>query len=176
MRSTLATQLINCLRVQTINWNFSSQILCLAQSIRFCEEVEIAIEEGSKSLDNLKVSLTNTLRNLTSHDLSSEPLIQIKMKSLVFDLVHQIDIIDQLRSNNVTKVTDWFWKKQLRYYLQSNKAVVKMHDASFEYTYEYQGNAPRLVHTPLTDKCYLTLTQGMKMGFGGNPYGPGKLH
>lgn len=47
-----------------------------------------------------------------------------------------------------------------------------MCDAEFYYTYEYQGNAAKLVHTPLTDKCYLTLTQGMHMGLGGNPYGP----
>lgn len=47
-----------------------------------------------------------------------------------------------------------------------------MCDAEFNYTYEYQGNAAKLVHTPLTDKCYLTLTQGMHMGLGGNPYGP----
>lgn len=49
---------------------------------------------------------------------------------------------------------------------------VKMGEAAFAYSWEYQGNAPKLVYTPLTDKCYLTLTQGMALGYGGNPYGP----
>ena len=47
-----------------------------------------------------------------------------------------------------------------------------MCDAFFDYTFEYQGNSAKLVHTPLSDKCFLTLVMGMKLGFGGNPYGP----
>ncbi|GAV04846.1 hypothetical protein RvY_15060-4 [Ramazzottius varieornatus] len=47
-----------------------------------------------------------------------------------------------------------------------------MVDAEFQYSFEYHGCLTGLVHTPLTDKCFLTLTQAMLMGLGGNPYGP----
>jgi dynein heavy chain 2 len=172
MRATLSSLLGRCLGSKQFDWNYPSQILCLCQNIRFTEQAEAAIEGGPKALQALRDQLEADLREFTSHDLSSEPLLQLKMKSLVMDLVHNLDVVDQLRHKGTRSVSDWQWSKQLRYYHLKGKTVVRMHDAEFEYTFEYQGNAPKLVHTPLTDRCYLTLTQGMRMGFGGNPYGP----
>jgi hypothetical protein len=56
--------------------------------------------------------------------------------------------------------------------MQGGAVTVHMAEGTFNYTWEYQGNAPKLVLTPLTDKCFLTLTQAMALGYGGNPYGP----
>jgi dynein heavy chain 2 len=154
---------------------YPSQVLNVADAILFTERCEEAILKGT--LKTFLGDLEARLDEYTSVDLGEDDeeakVLSLKLKALILDTIHNIEVCNALIDNGVRRKEDWLWQKQLRYYLgQNNVAVISMVDADFEYTYEYQGNAPKLVHTPLTDKCYLTLTQGMRVGLGGNPYGP----
>uniref|UniRef100_A0A4W5JP42 Dynein cytoplasmic 2 heavy chain 1 n=1 Tax=Hucho hucho TaxID=62062 RepID=A0A4W5JP42_9TELE len=182
MKETLKQLLYECVSAgrkgQVDPSRYPSQILCLAEQIQFTEEVETGLRNSS--LQQLEVELTAKLEHYTSVDTSSEEtgntessVLQLKLKALILDIIHNISVVKQLCEAGVSSPDSWAWRKQLRFYLNNDKCCsIQMVDAHFSYTYEYQGNASKLVHTPLTDKCYLTLTQAMMMGLGGNPYGP----
>jgi dynein heavy chain 2 len=140
------------------------------------QDVESAIEKGQ--LPALLEKVEHELREVTSLDCSQHALIRLKVRSRILDIIHHRDIAMHLVAEKCGKIENWEWQRQLRYYHVKEEGVslpslhVRMVDAVFSYSWEYQGNAPKLVYTPLTDKCYLTMTQGMALGYGGNPYGP----
>jgi dynein heavy chain 2, cytosolic len=178
MKNTLRHLLNECL-LKTDIVKYPTETICLAEYIHFTSNVEKVLNSNG-NFESLIADLKAQLDKLTSLDAQSienkcnREVMELKVKSLIFDVIHFIDVSEGLQRAKTESVSNWDWQRQLRFYIEGKVCKIRMHDAEFDYSYEYQGIPPKLVHTSLTDKCYLTLTQAMASGFGGNPFGPGK--
>ena len=155
--------------------NTSSQIACVIEQLVFAIIADKAIKNNSlKTLLNGVSSRLSKLAIYQTGKHSKEKLF--KCKNLMLDLIHNKEVAEVLYESQVNDIMNWEWYRQFKYSFISvnkdNMLKTNMCDGIFDYTFEYQGSSQKLVHTPLTDKCYITLTQALKLGYGGNPYGP----
>ncbi|XP_050531221.1 dynein axonemal heavy chain 2 isoform X2 [Daktulosphaira vitifoliae] len=100
--------------------------------------------------------------------------VRLKVVALVTIEIHARDVIEKMYKTNCMDVTAFEWMSQLRFYWDKkiNDIVIKQTNTRQVYGYEYLGNSGRLVITPLTDRCYITLTTALHLFRGGSPKGP----
>lgn len=105
--------------------------------------------------------------------------------SVITAEVHNRDVVWKLYEEGVASTDDFAWEQQLRYEIVDSSSsqegslsanfkpvIVKQVNATFRYSYEYIGPQSRIVITPLTDICWITITSALNIGLGAAPAGP----
>ncbi|XP_049589438.1 dynein axonemal heavy chain 1 [Syngnathus scovelli] len=152
--------------------SWPGQVVIAGCQVYWTAEVSEALEQGDLA-DRLFPQLQKQLGNLVQLVRSGVSKMQrAVLSALIVIEVHAKDVAAKLVDLAVLSVNDFEWISQLRYYWAREDLYIRAVNAEFLYGYEYLGNSGRLVITPLTDKCYLTLTGALHLKFGGAPAGP----
>ncbi|KAK9702182.1 Dynein heavy chain region D6 P-loop domain [Popillia japonica] len=160
-------------------YDYSAQTALCGTQIWWTTEVNIAfsrLEEGYenalKDYQKKQIAQLNALIMLLLGDLT--PGERQKIMTICTIDVHSRDVVAKMILMKVENSQAFQWQSQLRHRWDEKikDCFANICDAQFRYQYEYLGNTPRLVITPLTDRCYITLTQSLHLIMGGAPAGP----
>ncbi|KAJ1562004.1 Dynein heavy chain 2, axonemal, partial [Cladochytrium tenue] len=188
MRSTLRKLLSGC--IQSIKkskkekWlkDWPGQLLITAGLVGWttdCTHSLQEVEKGEKhALKSLKKKQITNLKKMS--ELIKTPLTKVDRKKLIALVtveVHSRDVIERMAKVNCESANAFEWLSQLRFYWEKESrddedCAIRQINTYFKYGYEYLGNSGRLVITPLTDRCYMTLTTALHLQRGGSPQGP----
>ena len=146
-------------------FDFCAQMVVTTSQIMWTEEVMQAFDLLNANENAMRECLTKQNGQLEEEiklvqgELSWAD--RIKVITLITIDVHSRDTTQGLIDQRVENPTQFQWLSQLRYFWEDKQmqCIMRVCDAEFQYSFEFIGNPGRLVITPLTDRCYITLTQ-----------------
>ena len=150
----------------------TSQVMWTDETEHALEELESGTEDAVKKYVEVCSGRLESLIKLVQGELSKPD--RVKIITVITIDVHNRDVVASLVAKRVESNVDFKWQSQLRYYWNSEDQVcnIRICDFATIYNFEYVGNCGRLVITPLTDRCYVTLTVALRLMLGGAPAGP----
>ncbi|KAI8904300.1 dynein heavy chain and region D6 of dynein motor-domain-containing protein [Gorgonomyces haynaldii] len=184
LRKLLGGCLANAKKVKKDKWlkEWAGMLLITSGLIQWtmdCTKSLQEVEKGEKlALKSLKKHQISSLKKWA--DIVKTPLNKVDRKKLIALItveVHSRDVIDRMAKANCSSVNAFEWLSQLRFFWEKEgkedeDCFIRQINTHFRFGYEYLGNSGRLVITPLTDRCYMTLTTALHLFRGGSPQGP----
>jgi dynein heavy chain len=162
----------------------SAQGLSVISQLAWTMSIEDVLKNLEKEDDDnadMADVLTDTQKNLellTRLVRESLPAHQHQaLVAVITTEVHNRDVIELLVQREVCSRKDFLWKQQLRCYFEEGSdfrtsiSIVQI-EAKQRYGFEYYGPASRIVVTPLTERCWITITSALQMSLGAAPAGP----
>ena len=178
-----------------------AQIILLTLAVFYVEEVETVFRKYADTKADTKrknymrkysekqVGQLKELIRLTQTQLNKSDRTRV-MVCITMD-AHARDIVLGMIRDDVQECSSFQWQSQLKHKYRKSppnasfinrdlhlrgdggeRAEIAIADAIVPYDYEYLGNGPRLVITPLTDRIYVTATQALNLKMGCAPAGP----
>lgn len=164
---------------------FPAQAICTVSSIMWCASTELMLKGEEDVREGMEWWFHENIAQLTElTKIVSLPKIdqrkRLTVVALITQDVHYRDILEELINEEVENVYEFKWQQQLRYYYgvspesKSEVAVLNIRqvNATLDYGHEYLGATTRLVITPLTDRCWMTITGALQIKLGAAPAGP----
>jgi len=160
-------------------FNYPAQVVMSATHIVWTEETETALDEHENgNPDAMKVHLKvcsdrlEKLISLVVGDLKKGD--RKKVITLITMDVHGRDMVQKLIDERAVGPLAFAWQEQMRAYWEPSTRDMSCRICDFrsKYSYEPIGNSGRLVITPLTDRCYITLCTALRLMLSGAPAGP----
>jgi dynein heavy chain len=160
-------------------FDWPAQVALVGTQVWWATEVNLAfgrLEEGyenamkdynKKQISNLNDLILHLQGTLTKAN-------RVMLQTICTVDVHSRDVTGGLIQKKAENAESFDWVSQLRHSWDDeiNHTRIAICDARFIYSCEWLGNIPRLVITPLTDRCYITLTQSLHLKMSGAPAGP----
>ncbi|XP_019622649.1 PREDICTED: dynein heavy chain 6, axonemal-like [Branchiostoma belcheri] len=156
----------------------ASQVVLNVSQTMWCRDLTEALtcdgdrQKALQEQEDKNFAQLNRLAELVRGELPK--LTRNILGALITIDVHARDIVTDMVKAEVDSVNSFDWQKVLRYYwdLDLDNSVVRCSSSMYISGHEYLGACPRLVITPLTDKCYLCLMGALQLDLGGAPAGP----
>ena len=142
------------------------------------KETSESARHALKEVALREVSQLTALARVVAGDL--DPLQRRKLVALITSDVHHRDMTQEMVEAGVDDESSFTWQMQLKFSWEEGEddvgmphsdCVVRQANACLPYLYEYQGATTRLVVTPLTDRCWMTITGALHLSLGGAPAG-----